>query len=249
MPYDYNLRRMFRDNDTLISAENLVIDSDNITNRGCDIMFKNCRNLVIGCRLPAMNLSERAYANMYEGCINLEIGSDLPALNVTTTYCYNAMYANCNKLQYLKAMLLTPNNDNSENAITGNWLLNVASNGVFVKNSVATWDVRGVHGVPEGWDLYFYDEENDRFIVRFTVNNIPCEMYIDEPKDVSWFEFLESEQNTNGFYTVLNSQLNARVVMSNDEYVLLNGALVKQDDKIELNASYTIGQPTQITEE
>lgn len=154
MPYDYNLRRMFRDNATLINAKDMIVACDNITVRGCDIMFKNCTNLVQGCILPATTLAERAYANMYEGCSNLKIGSDLPALNVTATYCYNAMYANCSKLRYLKAMLLNrPNNSNSQGAITGNWLLNVATYGVFVKNANAKWDVKGVSGIPALWTV------------------------------------------------------------------------------------------------
>lgn len=152
MPNDYNLRRMFFGNRTLINAKDMIVYCDNITVRGCDIMFKNCTNLVRGCILPAMNLSERAYANMYEGCSNLEIGSDLPATEVTATYCYNAMYANCSKLRYQKAMLLsTPSG--SGTAITGNWMLNVASEGVFVKNPEATWHVTGANGIPNGWTV------------------------------------------------------------------------------------------------
>lgn len=152
MPKDYNLRRMFYGNTTLINAKDMIVNCDNITVQGCNIMFKNCTNLVQGCILPAMNLSEKAYANMYEGCSNLEIGSDLPATEVTAAYCYNAMYANCSKLRYQKAMLLTTPSG-SETAITGNWMLNVASEGVFVKNSEATWDVTGSHGIPSGWTV------------------------------------------------------------------------------------------------
>lgn len=41
---------------------------------------------------------------------------------------------------------------------TNNWLLGVATNGTFVKNSQATWDVSGASGIPTGWTVETADE-------------------------------------------------------------------------------------------
>jgi hypothetical protein len=36
---------------------------------------------------------------------------------------------------------------------TYNWVNNIAASGTFVKNSAATWNVTGVHGIPTGWTV------------------------------------------------------------------------------------------------
>ena len=38
-------------------------------------------------------------------------------------------------------------------AYTNSWVRGVASSGTFVKNVAATWNVTGVHGIPEGWTV------------------------------------------------------------------------------------------------
>ena len=104
-----------------------------------------------------------------------------------------------------------------------------------------------MHGIPEGWDLYLYDEDNDRYVVKFTVNNIPYEFYTDKPRSVRWDEFCNSEHNTNGFNYPIGSPYGP--VKSGSDFILLDGNKVMEDAKIVLNASYTIGQPTETTEE
>lgn len=166
MAVDYNLKRLFRasadnPNMTIINAERMVVACKTIRKDGCVALFANCTALVKGCRLPATTLGENAYMSFYQGCSNLEIGSDLPATDLTgATFCYNGMYAYCSNLRYLKAMILTPppNNVSTYGAQTGNWLKGVASSGVFVKNSRATWNVTGDHGIPSGWTIELADE-------------------------------------------------------------------------------------------
>jgi hypothetical protein len=161
MAVNYNLKRLFYaqsgyPNTSIVSAEKMVIGCKEVKLQGCFAMFVRCNALIKGCALPATTIGERAYTSMYQECANLEIGSDLPAEDLTTTtYCYNGMYAYCPKMRYLKAMIVkpAPNNADVYGAQTGNWLLDVASTGTFVKNSAATWERDGVDGIPYGWKV------------------------------------------------------------------------------------------------
>jgi hypothetical protein len=59
------------------------------------------------------------------------------------------MFTNCSKLNYIKAMFTTT----PSTTYTQNWVSGVAASGTFVKNSAASWDVSGVHGIPSGWTV------------------------------------------------------------------------------------------------
>ena len=158
MPLEHNLRKLFFEQSNVINAERMIVASKNVTQYGCAGMFIRAHGIVKGCKLPATIISPYAYDSMYRSASNLEIGSDLPATDLTgARYCYNGMYAYCPKMRHLKSMILTPepNNTNNWGAQTGNWLLDVASEGVFVKNINAAWDITGPHGVPEGWTVKF----------------------------------------------------------------------------------------------
>lgn len=63
--------------------------------------------------------------------------------------CYQYMFNGCTKLNYIKALFLTK----PSSSYTPNWVEGVAEEGTFVKNPKATWDVRGVNGIPEGWSV------------------------------------------------------------------------------------------------
>ena len=158
---NYAFFRLFR-RTTVVDASMLQLPAMSLSNSCYEATFAGCANLAKApTQLPALVLAKRCYTSMYYGCSNLEVGSDLPATDLTNmTYCYNSMYTDCSKLRYLKAMILTPipNNDNYYGAQTGNWLKGVASSGMFVKNSKATWNVRGEHGIPSGWTIELADE-------------------------------------------------------------------------------------------
>lgn len=184
---EHAFRVMFLNDSYLISAKNLQLPAMTLSANCYRALLNTCVNLVDSPALPATDLADycyaylfkgdtsftqapelpatvmksNCYASMYNDCTNLEIGSDLPATDLTdATSCYNNMYSGCSKLRYLKAMILTPppNNSSSYGAQTGNWLRSVASEGVFVKNSEATWDVIGDHGIPSGWTVELADE-------------------------------------------------------------------------------------------
>ena len=41
---------------------------------------------------------------------------------------------------------------------TSNWVQNVSSNGTFVKNVEATWNVTGANGIPLNWNVELASE-------------------------------------------------------------------------------------------
>ena len=139
-------------------------------------MFQDCTSLINAPKLPAMTLAIYCYSNMFEGCTSLttapallsttlEIGcynsmfqgctslinaSELPATTLEED-CYNAMFQGCTNLNYIKAMFTTTPSGSSPNYYTQNWVSGVSATGTFVKNSAATWNVSGIHGIPSGW--------------------------------------------------------------------------------------------------
>ncbi len=122
---------------------------------GCyDHMFYKCHNLISASNLPATKLQEGCYAYMFYDCTNLEVAPELPALYLENR-CYTNMFAGCLKLKHVSAAFLTPPLSNAFD--TSNWLGLVASNGTFVKNAAATWNMTGENGIPEGWTVVFKD--------------------------------------------------------------------------------------------
>ena len=141
----------------------------------CQYMFYNCKKLVTPPALPAVGINTDSYSYMFWGCtsltsapalpattinggydyaymfyncVNLTVAPVLPATGIAT-HAYDYMFYGCSKLGYIKAMMtFTPGT-----TYTNNWVAGVAPEGVFVKNSAATWNVTGVHGVPSGWTI------------------------------------------------------------------------------------------------
>lgn len=128
-------------------------------------MFYNCTNLTYTQEiLPAQKLKNRCYSYMFFGCSSLEVAPELPALELVSG-CYTEMFDNCNKLSYIKMMAT---NISAQNSLLW-WVHNVSSQGTFVKNSNATWNVKGDNGIPNGWNIDYatgisniiIDEEKD----------------------------------------------------------------------------------------
>ena len=89
---------------------------------------------------------------MFYGCHRLNKAPELPARTLRFS-CYQYMFYDCIKLNYVSAAFVSKPNGIS----TDHWLAGVSSNGTFVKNTSAQWDVRGESGVPEGWNIDFID--------------------------------------------------------------------------------------------
>lgn len=105
--------------------------------------------------LPYTILESGCYYNLFSYCTELTNAPILPG-EVLTQNCYIHMFRNCPKIKYIK-MLAT---DISAEGCLYDWVSGVSPTGTFIKNPEATWDVRGVNGVPEGWTIKFDGEED-----------------------------------------------------------------------------------------
>ena len=112
-------------------------------------MFKGCTSLTIAPSiLPATTLASECYAEMFSNCTSLTTAPELPALTLVSS-CYYLMFNGCSSLSYIKALFTTT----PSSSYTSNWVYGVAPSGTFIKSSEATWNVNGVHGVPNGWTV------------------------------------------------------------------------------------------------
>ena len=118
-------------------------------------MFYNCKNLTTAPELPATTLAMRCYYNMFYGCSSLTTAPELPATKLIER-CYYGMFRNCTNLNYIK-MLAT---DISEYNCLYNWVNKVASTGTFVKNPNMTSLPTGTSGIPIGWTVVNFGEDN-----------------------------------------------------------------------------------------
>ena len=114
-------------------------------------MFYGCTSLTTAPSvLLATTLATSCYSGMFGGCTNLTTAPELPATTLVSD-CYRYMFRNCTSLNYIKAMFTTT----PGTSYTANWVDYVASSGTFVKNVAATWNITGVHGVPNGWTIVY----------------------------------------------------------------------------------------------
>lgn len=95
---DHNFAGLFREDTHLIDAGNLVLPSLTILANGYNGMFRDCTNLKIAPKLPAIRFIGVVssgvgdnYSSMFEGCINLEEAPELPATSLVQG-CYNRMF-------------------------------------------------------------------------------------------------------------------------------------------------------------
>lgn len=111
-------------------------------------MFANCTSLKFAPELPATRLDTGCYHCMFEGCTSLTSAPELPATELVSN-CYEFMYKDCRNLRYVIGLFTTEPSKKT----TEDWLSGVAASGTFIKSEKATWDVTGVHGIPEGWRI------------------------------------------------------------------------------------------------
>lgn len=235
-----NLKHLFSEEATsVISAEDLVLVK--ATSAAYAGLFKNCSLLIKAPKLPKY-LYRNCYEETFRGCASLK---KAPSLLVSSPHntdrgWYKNMFDGCSDLSYIKMMMSidfgSPGTTSDWNM---NWVNGVAEKGTFIANAKRTYFTRGVHGIPEGWDLYLYDEDNDRYVVKFSVNGIPYEFYTDEPRDITWREFVESNHNTNGFY--IEDNFHTIYTSNGEDRIILNNEYVEAGHKVVLHASYTTG--------
>ena len=145
---NYAFYNLFYLNTNIKSAKNLILPATTLANHCYEGMFDGCTNLVNAPELPATTLARECYYAMFEDCTSLVTAPTLPATTLANS-CYNNMFRGCTKLNYIKAMFVTkPGTD-----YTYDWVRGVASSGIFVKNSEATWNFTGNDGIPGGWTV------------------------------------------------------------------------------------------------
>ena len=137
---------MFNNCSSLTSAPKLPATV--LTSACYSNMFNGCTSLVTAPELPATVLTDSCYSNMFNGCISLITAPELPA-EVLKPSCYYYMFNGCRNLNYIKMLAI----DKSASLCMSTWVNGVASSGTFVKSKDATWDVIGIHGVPNGWEV------------------------------------------------------------------------------------------------
>lgn len=153
-------------------------------------MFRGCTQLARIPALLATTLATECYAYMFYGCSRIVQGSVLPAIELVSN-CYDHMFGNCNNMRGIKALFVTEPGE----SYTLDWLSGVSTNnGKFIKNSTATWELRGASGIPESWNVITYNTESPTMIT-FTIQDIGCQA----EENMSWAEWIDSEYNTGGF--------------------------------------------------
>ena len=146
---NYAFHSLFASNTNLVNANNLVLPATTLANECYDRMFFGCTSLATAPELPVTTLTGGCYYSMFQGCTSLVTAPVLPATTLITA-CYHQMFDGCTSLNYIKAMFTTTP---SSSFTTRDWVRGVASSGTFVKNSAATWNVRGDEGIPNGWTI------------------------------------------------------------------------------------------------
>lgn len=143
---DYCYTYMFSRCTSLISAPALPATT---LAKGCyGEMFTSCTSLTTAPELSATTLVNNCYFGMFKECTSLTIAPELPATTLVNN-CYGLMFEGCSKLNYIKAMFMSP----PSSSYTSNWVSGVSSIGIFVKNIDATWSVTGSSGIPSGWTM------------------------------------------------------------------------------------------------
>ena len=172
-PVDNNFRGLFSGSTTLVDAEHITMCSTLATAiyaymfAGCTSltkaptlsakalasgcytgMFAMCTSLTTAPALPATELKVGCYLGMFSGCTSL---TNAPVLSATTLvqHCYSYMFNDCSSLKKIDAHFTDAPND----TYTKGWVSGVASSGMFYQGDDASWYVRGVNGIPNGWTL------------------------------------------------------------------------------------------------
>ena len=182
--YGHNFREQY-------SLKGLVDIFTGFANKDIDsLAIKNIENLI----LPATELSEYCYSSMFYGCEYIKKAPELPA-SVLVGNCYESMFEGCSNLNYIK-MLAT---DISASYCLNNWVSGVSTTGTFVKHPEATWNVRGVNGVPEGWTIKFDGEEEGGTYDEFFGQIPPESTSFDFPLYIT-VPFVESVGSNDRYY-------------------------------------------------
>lgn len=154
----YNFCSMFKKS-PVVSAENLVLPADTLTQYCYRAMFSLAPSLSKAPNLPATNLAKGCYWYMFEGC-PISKAPDLEASTLADES-YGNMFISCSNLGYIRCLAT----DTSASSSLTNWVARVAGTGVFVKASGSSWTT-GASGIPNGWEVYDDGDEPEPPVVE-----------------------------------------------------------------------------------
>ena len=97
---------LFRNNNKLINAKDLVLPAMSLTQECYNSMFSGCTSLTTAPELPATTLSIQCYNSMFNGCTSLTTAPALPATTLAD-YCYSSMFSGCTSLVTAPALPAT----------------------------------------------------------------------------------------------------------------------------------------------
>lgn len=142
-----SLAELFRNNEGLVSAENLKLPATTMARWCYDGMFNGCTSLTTAPELPALTLASYCYQAMFRGCTSLTTAPELPAM-VLAYGCYNKMFTTCTNLNHIKCLATSI----SATGYVSEWVDGVSETGTFVKAPGVTWP-SGESGIPAGWTV------------------------------------------------------------------------------------------------
>ena len=188
----YNFGLLFSGNSHLVSAEDLVLPAETLTQfcyfgmfMECPAlttaprslpaktlepncyygMFRLCTSLTTPPALPAVDLAPFCYGFMFESCSSLTRTPELPAPTLVL-YSYAYMFANCSSLVEVTCLAT----DIFVAGCTEDWLNGVADNGIFYKDpDMIDWEPDSPSGIPTGWTVADYDmvDEQQEQVVAY----------------------------------------------------------------------------------
>lgn len=150
------------------SAKNLILPT--VLTDQCFLAMFSGSNLNVAPELPATILADGCYANMFSYTHLIE-SPVLPAVNITVDGCYDGMFYECDDLKKITAYFIT---DPSSRMFTKNWVYGVPEwyipddhlqDGLFIKNSAASWSKVGADGVPDHWRIETVDVPSDEIVI------------------------------------------------------------------------------------
>ena len=239
----YALCCLFRNNDTLIRANDLEFPAMKLTDSCYREMFGDCYYLVEArFDLPAAIAPANAYRSIFGnderlvtadvtiyahtlydnccrwmcgGCKELTTAPVILATTLSGSGVLQQVFNGCKKLQYIKAMFTTAPSSTTTNQFTNG----VASTGTFVKNGAATWTTTGVNAVPTGWTVV--TEEPDYLTFRFVENGT---FYWYTSNESSFTRIIEYKKNDGAWTSVTSSADGTVCTVENGDVIQLRGA-------------------------
>lgn len=181
---------------SLLYGDDFIGQTKISNNYALAYLFYNCTGLVSAENLilPATTLTGYCYRSMFEGCTNMTKAPLLPATSVPN-YGYMRLFYGCSKINYIKMLA------NNANIYTlSQWVYGVSSTGIFVKHPEATWDVRGVNGVPEGWTIKFDGEQEGGGEITFYIEDGMYVTVMKASSNMTWEDFINSEYSSQANY-------------------------------------------------